>query len=627
MEQYDKNVTVILEFLVAENFSASVISLHRLCYKALRKHLTEEKIFYSSDAAYRWIDDNKACWNYRQHTGWRHCVDQLEDVYAKGHILPDHLGVRKSAYCLLSETLKAELDDFLDNGVANPDDGRYRISCARFLLYLQYKGLQSISQLDYSGLLGFHKDDYHKSSISKDVYEDLIRVFLRYSSDHGKCPLGFSLALNKLLIHQIVEIPDTELPGTNQTEFPVISWSIIETFLKEMANARYKKTVLKSTRHILTLCYIFLDMHSFSRTEENLWLWFNHVKPFLGTGWKQCRRSLCQFLHYLKTGIITTAYTGDPSYVPPLDRLPVWACDSIRSYLALLEREGWKKSTITIHRSCCIRFCQYMQEHGINDFCEITTDTLQDFNRKDIHTTPEGKAAYNCRIRSFLIYLYEQGMVCNPYLYKALPTMSAPRTVIVQTLSPEDMAYIWSVNSDTLSPVELRDYAIVCVGLTMGFRASDIVSLRFANIDWTRRSICLTQEKTGKNIALPMPVRTGNILFRYLRDGRPESADIHVFIKHKAPFKGLHRCVCAKALKRFLPQADTYSNGFHVLRRTFATNLLRGNTKAELIADSLGHSTDNTVHKYLSLDEERMRQCPISLGNAGISLKGGVFHA
>lgn len=169
MEQYDKNVTVILEFLIAEKFSASVISLHRLCYKALRKYLTEEKILYSPDAAYRWIDDNKACWTYRQHTGWKHCVDQLEDVYTNGFILPDHLDTRHSAYCLLSETLKAELDDFLDNGLVTPDDDRYRIACARFLLYLQNRGLQSISQLDYSGLLDFHKDDYHKSSISKDV--------------------------------------------------------------------------------------------------------------------------------------------------------------------------------------------------------------------------------------------------------------------------------------------------------------------------------------------------------------------------------------------------------------------------------------------------------------------------
>ena len=272
MEQYDKNVTVILEFLIAEKFSASVISLHRLCYKVLRKHLTEEKILYSPDAAYRWIDDNKACWTYRQYTGWKHCVDQLEDVYTNGFILPDHLGTRRSAYCLLSETLKAELDDFLDNGLVTPDDDRYRIACARFLLYLQNKGLQSISQLDYSGLLDFHKDDYHKSSISKDVYEDLIRVFLRYSSDLKKCSLGFSLALNKLLIHQIVKIPDAELSGTTPTVLPVISWSIIERFLQEMASVRYKNTVLKSTKHILTLYYIFLDMHSFSRTEENLWL-------------------------------------------------------------------------------------------------------------------------------------------------------------------------------------------------------------------------------------------------------------------------------------------------------------------------------------------------------------------
>ena len=408
-----------------------MISLHRLCYKALRKHLTEEKILYSSDAAYRWIDDNKACWTYRQYTGWKHYVDQLEDVYTNGLILPEHLGARRSAYCLLSETLKAELDDFLNNGLVTPDDDRYRIACARFLLYLQNKGLQSISQLDYSGLLNFHKDDYHKSSISKDVYEDLIRVFLRYSSDQGKCSLGVSLALNKLLIHQIVEIPDAELSGTPPTVLPVISWSIIERFLQEMANARYRNTVLKSTKHILTLYYIFLDMHSFSRTEENLWLWFEHVKPFLGAGWKQHRRSLCQFLHYLKTGIIITSYTGDPAYVPPVDRLPVWASNSIHSYLALLVREGWKKSTITMHRSCCIRFCQYLQKNGINDFFEITTNTLQDFNRQDVHTTPEGKAAYNCRIRCFLIYLYEQGLICNPYLYKALPTMSAPHTVIV----------------------------------------------------------------------------------------------------------------------------------------------------------------------------------------------------
>lgn len=627
MKQYDTNVTIILGFLVTENFSASVISLHRLCYKGLRSYLDEMKTPYASDIAYQWIDNNKFHWSYRQYTGWKHCIDQLVDVYSQGYISLDHLGSRTSACVLLSETFKAELDDFLSNGLENPDDGRYRISCARFLLYLQNNDLQSISQLDYTRLLHFYNDDYHRSSVSKDVYDNLIRVFLRYCSKQGRCSSGLALALNKLLIHQIVRIPDDELFNSEQAILLDVTWPVIVAFLEEMESARYGNTVLKSTKHILTLCYIFLDMHNIRLSEENLWTWFERIKPLLGISWKQHRRSLCQFIHYMKTGVFTSAYTGDPAYIPPIDKLPDWAIESISSYLALLKREGWKDSTLTMHKSCCIRFCQYLQKSDIYGFDKITPTALQDFNLQDVHTTPEGKAAYNGRIRCFLIYLYEQKQICNPYLYKALPTLSASKTLIVQTLSQEDVAYIWSVALDMISPLELRDYAIVCVGLTMGFQSIDIASLRFNNIDWKERSICLIQQKTGKAIILPMPIKTGNILFRYLRDGRPKSSDPHIFIKHEAPYEKLHRSVCAKALRRFLPQENTCGNGFHVVRKTFATNLLRGGTKAELIADSLGHSTDGTLHKYLSLDEERMRQCPISLSDVGISLKGGVLHA
>ena len=80
------------------------------------------------------------------------------------------------------------------------------------------------------------------------------------------------------------------------------------------------------------------------------------------------------------------------------------------------------------------------------------------------------------------------------------------------------------------------------------------------------------------------------------------------------------------ALKRFLSIPRNGSCSFHSVRKTFATQLLDGKTKLELISDSLGHSTDSTVHKYLSLDEERMRSCALSLEDTGISYKGGVFH-
>lgn len=368
-------------------------------------------------------------------------------------------------------------------------------------------------------------------------------------------------------------------------------------------------------------------MHHLGINEVILWKWFEQVKPLLGTNWKQARRTLCQFWIFLSTGEIYTGFTGDPATADTLESLPDWCSVPLRLYLELLKREGWKKSTIAMHRSSNFRFCRFLCAIGINRFSDITPQVLHKFNEQDMHKTAEGKAAYNCRIRNFLLYLYDEKLVVSPFLYKALSVQSAPRERIVEILTQDEIRSLWSVNIQTLSPKALRDYAIVCIGLTMGFRASDIVSIRFQDINWKKRSITIIQQKTGKLLEMPMPVRTGNVLFRYLSSARPVSSSPYVFILHEAPYNELERNVCRAALIRFLPDRKSENKGFHVTRRTFATGLLMGNAKVELISDSLGHSTDSTVHKYLSLDDERMRLCPLSLEETGISWKGGAFHA
>ncbi len=134
-----------------------------------------------------------------------------------------------------------------------------------------------------------------------------------------------------------------------------------------------------------------------------------------------------------------------------INSLPAWQAESLESYLNLLKREGWQPSTIAMNRSSNLRLCKYHQNIEITKFRLLTSTILKDFNRQDKHKTLEGKAAYNCRIRNFLIYLYEQKLIDDPYLYKALPTLSAPRTSIIQTLSKEDVDFIWSIKPNTLS--------------------------------------------------------------------------------------------------------------------------------------------------------------------------------
>lgn len=371
MEQFETSVSTVMSFLKEENFSASVICQHRLCYQAVSEYLSSNMLEYSPDIGYLWIEIHNNCWGYRKYTGYKHCIDQLNDVFLTGKISLDHLSPRCSAYALLSTDYKAILDRFISD--TNCTDDRYRIACSRFLLYMQNNNIHDISELTYDSVIRFHNDDYHRVQKSKDIYEDLIRVFLRYLASINLCDIGLSLALNKLLIYKIITIPqeDIHVFDGNGNAFEV-SWAQVRNFVSELKNLSYGKTVINSSEHILTLLYIFLQMHQVKLNEHLLWYWYNNVKPLLGSNYKQHRRSLCQFMEYIKTGVIVTSVTGDPNVISTIDILPNWCAAPLKSYLELLKVEGWRSSTIAMHKSSNLRFCKYLLNIGISSFSNIT---------------------------------------------------------------------------------------------------------------------------------------------------------------------------------------------------------------------------------------------------------------
>lgn len=84
MEQFETSVSTVMSFLKEENFSASVISLHRLCYQDISEYLSNNMLEYSPDIGYLWIEIHHNCWVYRKYTGYKHCIDQLNDVFLTG---------------------------------------------------------------------------------------------------------------------------------------------------------------------------------------------------------------------------------------------------------------------------------------------------------------------------------------------------------------------------------------------------------------------------------------------------------------------------------------------------------------------------------------------------------------
>lgn len=117
--------------------------------------------------------------------------------------------------------------------------------------------------------------------------------------------------------------------------------------------------------------------------------------------------------------------------------------------------------------------------------------------------------------------------------------------------------------------MELRDKAMLLLGLRMGLRASDIVNLKISDINWKDPSIQFMQQKTKSELVLPMPVEVGNAIFNYLTKGRPEAESKYIFLRSAAPYTKVGKGVCRDALCRALPQHSVPGLGFHAIRRTF----------------------------------------------------------
>ena len=117
------------------------------------------------------------------------------------------------------------------------------------------------------------------------------------------------------------------------------------------------------------------------------------------------------------------------------------------------------------------------------------------------------------------------------------------------------------------------------------------------------------------------------------RTGNPEAVDVEISRRNDGHPRVLRRDILDKALASFLasvkdkalvkPLPEMEGSGFHVTRKTYATRLLKNGVGADMVAEALGQCGTSSVHRYLSLDTDRMRMCPLSLSECSI---GGWSH-
>lgn len=629
MKDYKQAVGDIKDFLSDNHYCHALVQANERCFRKLEAYLKQEGTDYTPAKADEWFNtyaDQMAATN-RSHC--KMALLRLQDIYEYGEIQPEHDTRHLMSYTILADGLRNSLDLFLLNlgKKLSPDTvDNYKHSCARFLAFMQKSGIHQIREITFDLLCEFYQTDIHYGKWGKSHVNTHVATMMMFFFECDDVPYGFSILFHYLSYGNGCYWNHVSPEAHERIEAVLFSSATATTRelceYKEISNRLhadngYSKAIISANNRAVDLLILFLEMNGYRYHPEIAMIWFEEIRPHFKNESGTIRRSLCMAADYYYSSEIRmeAVYRKKPK---AFDLLPEWCREPAGRYVDMREKEGWAQSTLDMIRSSICRFCSYLDGIGIRSFHELDVSHIKQFNTNDTHKTPYGKNAYNTRICKFLIYLGEQGYLDNPMLFLSLTRTSAPRETIVVVLTKEEMDQLNEQLDDDDSRLSLRKKAMLLLGLKMGLRSSDIVKLKIDDINWNTASIRFVQEKTAVEANLPMPAEVGNALFRYIMEERHPKATKNIFLSEKAPHKPVGRAVCGRALDTALPDRNVEGSGFHVTRKTYATNLLRNGVGADMVAEALGQRGTSSVHRYLSLDVERMRMCPLSLADCGI---------
>lgn len=626
---YNEAIGLLREYLSESNYCKTVVLANERCFRRLRAYLADEGVDYTPSKADEWFRKHENQIPSTDIVHYRIALMRLQDIYECGEILPAHNAMRNKSYTVLADELKDSLETFLSElgkNLSMETIDNYRHDCARFLIFMQKNGIGKIKDITFDLLLAFYESDVHKGKWGKAHVtahsSTMMGYFFRLGElPYGCCILFHYLSLGKGCYWNGVSADAHEKIRTVMSVSETVStrrlYEYKEVLLRIHADNGYCKNVLSANNRAVDLLILFLDMNSYAYSPEIAEVWFQEVSHMFKTEDDTVHRALFMVADYHRSANIRLekVFRVKPR---AFDLLPEWCREDANGFVSEKAKEGWAKSTLNMIRSSICRFCYYLDGSGLRSFHDLDVEHVKAFNTADMHKTPQGKNAYNARIRKFLMYLGEHGKLSNPMLFIALPRTSAPKETIVVVLTEEEMEQLREKLSCDNTSLSLRKKAMLLLGLKMGMRSSDIVNLKIDDINWSKASIRFIQKKTEVEVELPMPTEVGNALFRYITEERHKKATPTIFLSEKAPHKPVGRAVCGLALETALPDRDVEGSGFHVTRKTYATSLLRNGVGANVVAEALGQRGTASVHRYLSLDIERMRMCALSQAECGI---------
>jgi len=186
-----------------------------------------------------------------------------------------------------------------------------------------------------------------------------------------------------------------------------------------------------------------------------------------------------------------------------------------------------------------------------------------------------------------------------------------PQPLPGEVLSLAEIARLLAAPDVTTSK-GLRDRALLEVFYATGLRRGEALGLDLGDLDRRERVLYVRHGKGDKGRVVPLTGSAFEQVDAYLTHGRPALVSDHVD-SARALFLSVHgRRPCEanvlRILRRHAQAARIEGLTPHVLRRSFATHLMRAGVSLRHIQVLLGHAKLTTTAVYLRLDTRDLRR-------------------
>jgi site-specific recombinase XerD len=303
-----------------------------------------------------------------------------------------------------------------------------------------------------------------------------------------------------------------------------------------------------------------------------------------------------------------------PGFVGTVWRVALPFLDSAPGFFPhLSEERGLRQTTIHGYAHHLRVFEAYLQRVGVSHLPELAPPLISTFlTERAQRLSALGMQGCTGTLRVFLRYVHRQGIIPTD-LSRSVPRgRGYKQASIPRAIAWADVQRVLD-SVDRRSAIGRRDYALLLLLVSYGLRAREIAAMQLDDLNWKQTQLRVPTRKGGHSTIYPLSATVGDAIIEYLRAGRPEVTDRHVFLTVKTPFAPLSHFIVSCRAGVYLRAAGIQvpRAGSHTFRHTCVQRLVDSDVPFKVIGDYVGHRREESTLVYGKVALHRLRQLVI----------------